>query len=106
LQIYVEAIDRNVALPAPCDQNRAAICRHQSQDRIDGVGGILILEINPRDRLLCHAAREDRQENMRRAAFRRVPGSEPGLMVWNKKSTIDVRASAAKTLERAVRNGT
>jgi hypothetical protein len=67
LQMYVEAIDRNVALPAPCDQSCAAICRHQSLDRIVGEQRIAG-EIH-----LRHDARDERMTEHREVDMSRPP---------------------------------
>src|SRR6202049_3289428 len=66
LQVDVEAIDgRAVALLAPGDQGGAAIGRDQRHYGVSGVGGLAV-EIDPRVVMQQHAAREHREQDMRR----------------------------------------
>lgn len=72
LQANIEAVGHDIALLTPYNQRDATIRRHQRQDRIGSVRSS-VLEIDPRDDLLRHAAREHRKENMRRLMKPRPP---------------------------------
>src|SRR5271169_3147209 len=65
LKVDIEAIDRAaVAMRAPCSQRGAALGWHQRQHGIAGIGRLAV-EINSRIVMQQHAARENREQNMR-----------------------------------------
>src|SRR5260221_2792257 len=66
LQANIKTIDRvAVARLARCDQRIAPVYRHQRQHRVGGIGR-LTTQIDPRIEMQQHAAREHREQDMRR----------------------------------------
>src|SRR6195256_5161872 len=102
LQADVETIDRvAVARLARRDQRAAAIGGYERYHGIGGVGGLAV-EINPRIIVQQHAARENREQNMRRLRLAigiRHRARPDGV---ERKIAARVGAAAAETPERRI----
>src|SRR5882724_13673292 len=99
LQVDIETIDRAaVARLAPLDQRGAAVGWHQRQHGVAGVGRLSV-EINPRIIMQQHAAREKRQQNMRRLRLAVGVGDLPRLDGVERIIAVRISAAAAEPPE-------
>src|SRR4051794_788698 len=101
LQTDVEAV-RAVACQL-CDQRRAPLNRYVPQDRVLVVRLLLVAEVDARDAAVEHAAREDRDGQMRRLLLAARPGHGTRLERDDLPAAVAVLVPAAREAAEAAR---
>src|SRR2546425_3468599 len=98
LEVDVEPVARVLAAPANSDHGCPPLLRHQGEDRVGAVRG-LIGKIHPGIAVAQHAAREYGDQDMRRLHLSVWPRRCAGLDSLEPVGSVLVGSAAAETLE-------